>query len=290
MNSFLKQRRKSRIIFQRGFGFLFLVMSGPVATVTSAMMALALIVPTYARGQEQSFPSPSVTGVLGNKDAGAVAELNAYLQGVSAAGWQSLEGAGTLTYPEGDTHSATLYLGGSRNTRLDIFMDFGARSLRIKGGSGKYEDESGIRGTLPVATSVTGVLALPRVWIDALGSAPISLFDHGLFTGAGQSLHRISMEYPLYADATVAQSATVATDLYFDPSTHLLVYSVDLVTFAESRGQSLTKVTSYGNYQQFSGVLVPTTIQQRLNGQTQWTLHLDHITINTTLPLSTFSF
>ena len=88
--------------------------------------------------QALNFPVPIPTGTIGQKASGAVTAIAAYVQAVSAAGWQDLEGTGTLTYPGGDTHAASLYLLGSEYTRLDIVMDSGTRSLRVQNLSGKF--------------------------------------------------------------------------------------------------------------------------------------------------------
>jgi hypothetical protein len=253
------------------------------------LFSLLVIVPASVSAQKQSFPLPSTTGILGHKDAGAFAEIKAHLLAVSATGWQGLEGTGTLTYPNGDVHSALLYLRGAKYSRLDITMDSGTRSLRVSGFAGRFQDEKGNPGVLPPATSSAGIVAFPRIWTDA-ASSRISLYDQKIYAGTGQSLHRITIEYPIDAEGRGSFSKkTAATDLYFDPNTHLLLFSVDSISVSTMRRQ-LTLVTSYGNYQSFEGVSVPTTIKQALNGQEQWTLQLSQVTINTNSPTSTFSF
>lgn len=251
----------------------------------------------YAQeGQEQSpnlsFPTPSTTGTFGVKSAGALNEVVAHIQAVSANGWQDLEGQGTMTFPAGDTHQASLYLLRSAYTRLDVVMDSGTRSLRVQNYSGKHLDENGNQGSLPLATASTGVVAFSRVWSDAVSSPRVSLFDQGLYTGTGQNLHRITMEYQCGGSSqsgAAALTTDIATDLYFDPNTHLLLFSVDNVQFMNS-AVNFSRVTSYSAYQQFNGTLVPTLLSQTMNGQSVWTLQLNQITINTNPPTSTFSF
>jgi hypothetical protein len=122
-------------------------------------------------------------------------------------------------------------------------------------------------------------------------SSRIALTDENIYDGTGQSLHRITMEYPLEsATGSGLANRTATTDLYFDPSTHLLAYSVDAVAFHGSTRQIFNRVTAYGDYQQFSGIKVPTAIKQYLNGQLQWTLQLSQVTVNSAPPAHTFSF
>jgi hypothetical protein len=255
-------------------------------------MGVFMLAPVYARTQEQSFPMPSATGALGKKDAGALAEIRAHLLSVSAAGWQALEATGTLTYPDGTTHAATLYLMGSNNSRLDIEMEAGTRSLRQSGFAGRFQHENGTRGSLPPATAGAGIVAFPRIWTDAATSSRISLYDHNTSLFKGQNLHQITIEYPIDIGAASggANGKTAVTDLYFDPNTHVLDYSVDAVTFNGPAKQTFSRETSYEDYQQFSGIKVPTTIKQYLNGQLQWTLQLSQITINAAPAANTFSF
>lgn len=254
-------------------------------------LAIATLVVDYAKAQEPSFPSPVATAVLGKRDAGALAEINAHILAVGAGGWHSLEATGTLTYPDGSSHEASLFLAGSRLQRLDIEMDSGTRSIRIRGFAGRYQDERGNQGSLPPVTSSAGIVAFPRIWVDAAASSKISLHDQHLYTGTGSSLHRITIEYPLeWPTRSHLGNQTAATDLYFDPSTHLLDYSVDAVTFNGSTRQSFQRVTSYQQYRQFSGINIPTIIKQYLNGQLQWTLDLNQVTINSNPETSSFSF
>ena len=136
----------------------------------------------------------------------------------------------------------------------------------------------------------SSVFAFPRIWADATTSPTVSLFDMGIYSVNGLALHRIAIEYPQNSAVFNFGDPTVVTDLYFDPGTHLLLYSVDALNFGSTQQQSLSRVTTYGAYQQFSGILVPTSIQQSLNGQLQWTLQMSQIQINTNPIISTFSF
>jgi hypothetical protein len=249
-----------------------------------------IVLPVSVLAQDQNFSLPSTTGTLGSKDARALAEIKAYLLAVSAAGWQSLEGEGTLTYPNGAAHSAILYLKGSKYSRLDVKMDSGMRSLRVSGFTARSQDEKGNTGVLTPTTASSGIAAFSRIWTDAAVSGRVSLRDQKIYVASGQRLHRITIEYPIDDEkGSFLSKRTAATDLYFDPNTHLLLFSVDSFSVSMMR-RRLTRVTSYSGYQPFDGVSVPTTIKQALNGQDQWTLQLSHVAINTNLPANNFLF
>lgn len=275
---------------RRGLYFTKCGTPAPSRAFALALWGILMLLPFSVLAQGQNFPLPSTTGKLGNKDAGALAEIKAYLQAVSATGWQSLEGTGTLTFQDGNVHSAILYLKGAKYSRLDITMDSGTRSLRVSGFAARFQDEKGNSGTLTPTTSSAGIVAFPRLWTEAAVSAKISLYDQKVYAGTGQNLHRITIEYPLDdQEGSSFSKRTAATDLYFDPSTHLLLFSVDSFSVSTMR-QRLTRVTSYANYQPFEGVSVPATIKQILNGQDQWTLQLSQVTMNPNSPASTFLF
>lgn len=251
---------------------------------------LIFVLPSAAlmHAQGQQFPQPPVTGTLGNKDVGALTEIAAYLQACSPTSWHDIRGTGTLTFPSGDISPAQLFLTSAMESRLDIQMSSGTRSLRVNSSSGRFLDEKGNQGSLLPETLSKGIVAFPRIWAEAINSSRITFHDQGVFTGTGQSLHRITMEYP-FAHAS-GFDATVATDLYFDPTTHFLVISVDDLRFQESPNRLFLRVTYYSNYQQLGGIPFPATIQQTLDGQQQWTLQISQLSINTNPPESTFSF
>jgi hypothetical protein len=240
------------------------------------------------QGEAQSFPAPPVTGVLGAKDTSAVAEIAAFVQASSTTGWHDLEASGTLTFPSGDQHSATLWLAGGLESRLDIETDSGTRSVRLTKSSGRFGDEKGNQHPFLPETSSRGIFPLSKLWAGDAADAQISLHDQGVFSAGGQNLHRITMEYP-YLQANGVHP-TVSTDLYFDPATHLLALSVEDIRFVESPYRLFRRVTSYSNYQTIGAITLPANIQQTIDGQLQWTLQITQATTNTNPPDSKFSF
>ena len=256
----------------------------------SLLLALLVVNPASTFSQGQPFPVPTSAGVIGVKDPTALAEVLAFTRATGAANWRSLQGTGTLSYQDGETHDASLYLFGSEYSRLDVEMGSGTRSVRLNASAGSFKNESEERNFLLPTTSRVGLVAFPKVWTDVVNSSLVSLYDHGVYTGAGQALRRITIEYQVTLSSYSPGDPTVATDLYFDPSTHALLFSVDSVRFASSAGQSFLQVMSYGGYHAFNGVVVPTSLTQTLNGQPQWALQLSQVTVNSNLSLSTFSF
>jgi hypothetical protein len=240
--------------------------------------------------QTENFPVPVASGTLGVRDAGALAEVRAHLIATAASGWNDLQAQGTVTLPNGDAHSASLYLLGSGFARLDVAMESGSRSLRISPSSAHLQDEQGNVTSLPPTVTAAGIVAFPRTWILGLRSADASLFDRGTFTRKGQQLHRITIEYCMLGDTSPANPLTFATDLYFDPLTHLLLFSVDALDFGYHSPGGFLSVSEYDDYKQFDGMLLPSKIRQELNGQPEWELQLTEISTNNNPTTQTFSF
>lgn len=286
-----QERAVEQSNLRRSYGKLRFVEHVRNSVPLLAILIIAVLALDSANAQEQGFAIPATTGVLGKRDAGALTEINAHLMAIGVNGWQSLEATGTLTYPDGVAHAASLYLRGSKFQRLDIEMESGTRSVRIGGFAGRYQSEGGNQESLPPATSSAGLVAFPRIWADAAVSVNESLYDKHLYAGTGSNLHRITMEYALEGPGgSHLGNTTAATDLYFEPSTHLLDYSVDAVTFNGPTRQLFQRVTSYEQYQPFGGVKIPTVIKQYLNGQLQWTLQINQVTVNSNPEASAFSF
>jgi hypothetical protein len=288
---FLGQKhRPSRGLFARNTSFMKL---RPLRSLCGVFVLLFPVSPFFSRvayGADPEFPLPKTTGVFGTRDNSALLEITAFLRATSGASWQSLDATGTLMFPDGDSHQAELHLKGAYNTRLDITMETGIRSFRVTRSSGVFRDERGNGGTLQAATSATELVAFPRIWTDALSSQRISLFDHGTFASNGHTFHRLTIEYALSPSGYKGFDPAAATDLYFDPTSHLLLYSVDAAVFNEQPNMISTRITEYNNYQAVNGILIPTLISEVLDGQPQWVMQLNTITTNTLSPDSTFSF
>jgi len=259
-----------------------------LAPIFALQLAWSSLLTPELLSQEQSFPAPPVGGILGVKDASAMTEVAGFLEASSATGWHDLEGSGTLTFPAGDEHSATLWLSGAQESRLDVVMDSGTRSSRLATTSGRFRDEKGNQTPVFPDTASRGIFAFSRIWAEGASTSQISFHDQGMLSVTGQSLHRITMEYP-YVQASGFRP-TVATDLYFNPTTHLLVFSVEDVRFMQVPYRLFRRVTEYSNYQTIGAITFPASIRQTLDGQVQWKLQITQITTNTNPPDSTFSF
>jgi len=245
------------------------------------------IVPAY---YAQGFLAPTAGHRLGYREASTKEEIAAYLRATSAADWHDLRASGSITYPGGDTYSTTVYLMEADYSRMDVMLPNGTRSIRISRLAGRLEDEGRGGVDLPHANAGAGLVAFPRVWTQALTSDRVALADFGRYTVDGVALHRITMEYAPGLEERSRNFSTYATDLYFSPDTHLLIYSVDTISSSDLEQRSQLRVTEYGDYQRIHGMLVPMRIMEMVDGQPSWDLHLSEIETNTSPSTAIFEF
>lgn len=263
-----------------------------LATLTVCIPANAQTSFTRIYGPvDRDIPVPALVGALGRKDAGALAVLQAYRKAVNVADWQGMQASGTYTDSAENTGSATLTILNGGQFRLDVETPNGERSTRISGSVGQILEANGKTNTLPPATARAGLLAFPQLLVTNFPAPDTSLIDRGLTRISGALLHRITLEEPVFpdADATSSQVAVV-TDLYFDPSTNLLIKSATAVRLSGADRELYLVVITYGDYQKVQDMLVPCLYSQSLNGQPQWTLRLNSPTLQSSVDSSYFVF
>jgi hypothetical protein len=249
--------------------------------------------------------TPAMTGPLGQYDPGALSEMIDHLKAVSGTtAWSDMQAMGEITYPgSAQTNAATLSILNIDRFRLDVTTPQGLTSTRIAGRMGAMQTASGNKLYLPEATAALGLIAFPRLRAMTFSDGNSSLIDDGLAMVGGKQLHRVTLVYPLYRPRTVvvttaaANSAAspspvkkLAEDLYFDPATHLLIKSVDVVLLPGPNNQRFVRCTTYGDYREVKGSQIPFQISQSLNGQMEWVLQLSSVSLGVGLKTATFVF
>lgn len=241
--------------------------------------------------QDSSIPIPQYVPDKGIKDASALRVVADYLKAINIASWQGMQASGTFTDSLGNPDPATLTILGDNEFRLDVETPNGERSTRITGPSGETKEAAGKTDVLPPATASAGVFAFPRLFSAAYKSASVSLLDRGMIQVHGVPLHRVTMESPISPNGPPTDSASISVvDLYFDPSTHLLVKSASWEQVNSEDPARYLMVLTYGDYENVQGVLIPCRYQQTMNGQTQWTLQLNAPELHPSVDLSYFRF
>jgi len=237
---------------------------------------------------------PSSTGIFGHVDPAASAEILQHITAVGASPWQDISASGKITYPLDDTSEvddAVLTILNEDSFRLDVHTPQGTRSTRIAGASGATLQSDGSMDFLMPLVAAQGLVAFPQLRVASFPTGQTSIYDKGLLSVDGTTLHRLSVEHPLgqSLSAKAGVPTSVVTDLYFDPASHLLTKSVASIKLS-GRGSDFIRCTTYDDYRNAGASLVPFRISVSRNGQVQWTLQLDTVALNTGVAQTNFIF
>jgi hypothetical protein len=236
---------------------------------------------------------PDATQPLGQKDSGALTELTGNLVAAGSSSWTSLTGTGQITYGAANSsaYSATLSILGEAEFRLDAQTSTGPLSIRISGSRGSIQEADGRRFPIPPDTAATGIFQFVQPRRANLPSLKQSLLDRGPATVDGASLRRVTLAFAAKnRDIATGKPANIATDLYFDPSSHLLVKSANFIGVDGGHNNHFLRVVTYEDYRQVGNSMIPFRFTQTLDGQKQWTLQLTEVQLNPTFPPTYFEF
>jgi hypothetical protein len=244
-----------------------------------------------AEDKDLVVPEPSSSTV--QRDGTALQIITAFVATVSGGIWTGMQAQGVLTSP-GTTaaqYPATLTMNEGDSFRLDVSATEGQRSIRIRGKIGTVLESNGVKHSLPLATATGGIFAFPRLLMSTFPSAQTSVFDRGTVVVDGKSLQLITVQEPAsLAETPLATDQPSVVDLYFDPSTHLLVKSMAAVQLDTSDRQRYLQAVTYGDYRPVDGIQLPFSYSQTLNGQRQWSLQLTNVQLNSGIDISLFTF
>jgi hypothetical protein len=244
--------------------------------------------------QTLDVPSPTTSGVRGHVDPGALAEISQHLKVTGSAPWTGMQGTGQITYGKDTTaYSATLTILGNQRFRLDGQTSKGMLSIRINGLHGKIQEADGRQDLIVPDTAASGIFQFQLPRFANFPDASTSLLDHGSSVVAGATLHRITFEFPVFSPnsrARTQKQKTVATDLYFDGTTHLLVKSVNAIRINGSGNNDFLREITYDDYRSVGNILIPFRYTQTLNGQNQWVLQLSEVQLNPIIKATFFEF
>ena len=241
---------------------------------------------------DSDVPLPIRAGTQAHVDAAALEEIQQHRRVVGSTPWVAMQGAGQITFGGNDNspYTATLYIIGDRAFRLDAQTSKGPLSIRISGKYGVTQSSDGHQVNIPPDTAASGIIQFEMPRLASFPDQTASLIDHGPALIGGKPLHRVAFEFPLNPIATPQNDERVATDLYFDPTSHLLVKSANSIRVAGSGKNEFLRVITYEDYRQVGDSMIPFRYTQTLNGQEQWILQFSDVQLNPDLPASLFEF
>ena len=251
-----------------------------------AFLVLGLSPSPFLLGQSAAIATeivpPTAIGKVGQVDSSALNQINQHLLAVGNVAWTGMQGKGQITYRVDKTSSpASLTILGDHCFRLDVQSANGTQSTRIDGRLGKMQGTDGRIDSLSPDTASSGLVQFPVLRTTDFTSRSVSLTDQGLASGDGLALHRLRMETGAVTVKTGApKPKTTVTDFYFDPKTNLLIKSTNSIRLAGS-GSNQIRVTTYEDYRQVNGSMIPFRFTQSLDGQVLWTLQLADAQLST---------
>jgi len=265
--------------FKIGLAFVILGISGPILMCQS--------------------PQPSATV---ERDQSAISVIN---QALASAGTtqvlqavHGMTGSGTITLNVGSGLQGTITIRrlDSRRFRSDITLDSGVRTAIADGGSEVVRDERGfIRAHASPGAAANEQFIFPYTQLLlALANSNISIIDLGIITHNNQQMHDVRTQQMILdgSDPHGYKAALSTRDYLFDPNS-LQILSIMDTPAARSIAQgplSLTHEMQLSGYQPVSGILVPFSSTEIVNGQELSTITLQNVNVNAQFADADFSF
>jgi hypothetical protein len=191
---------------------------------------------------------------------------------------------GTVTYHLSTDVQGTITMRalGLGEFRMDANLPAGVRSEAItEDFTSKTEDGTVRHNQAPMSPSR---LVIPNMLLaPALNSAGFNVVYNGLVEIDSHSVHDIQLQRVLPVADPGGQFREYHTaDFFIDPATFQIVMMQDVVSL-----HSIRQVR-YSDYKSVSGVLVPFSIKEQVNGQAIWEINLGQIAFNSGLKDSDF--
>lgn len=248
---------------------------------------------TAIRGNyDQDIPTPQLV-IVSDKDqvARALKEIATFQSMIGVRSWTDLVGTGTIQYgyKQDEPEQARLEIRQPGAYRLDTGGDGSEqRTMRIMRSRGSWRRGTQPLNSLDTRDAAVGLFAFPRLEEQGFPSTNDLLIDQGMVRIEDTVYHRITLESPPAAGEANDYASWGTVDLYFNADTHLLEKSA---TCVHGGGPStMLRVTTYGQYQNVDGVLIPMKYRETLNGQLTWVLQLREVHLNTGLSADEFHF
>ena len=232
-----------------------------------------------------------------SQDPQAVAEINTSINasgGIPAiSAISDFTATGNITYywaTQNVQGTVTLKALGTSNFRSDAVLPSGTQSWAVTNNSGTLVDTAGTRTTIPFYNAVNiGILSwrMPNL-IAALSNSSATISYLGsVQSDAGQAIQvHFQVTDPTNPDPSTATFNTI--DYFFDPTTNLLIESIDTTYPSTNFSNGLPHEIVYSNYQNVDGVMIPFSVVEKISNQETWSVQLTGISFNTGLALSDF--
>lgn len=223
-------------------------------------------------------------------------------QTIAASGGQQLLSSiqdftetGMVTYNFADpvTGNVTLKCRGLHQLRIDADLPKGRRTTVVNGGNGSLKEADG--RTVPIyrqSAADLGSLGLPYLALIAATRESTDIIYGGLVAHNGASAYDIRLQrvYTARQDPTKTRGVSESRDFYIDPKTFLVSAVSDHIHFKVFDDGGVPHEILYSNYQPENGIMVPLAIVETIRDLTGFTMNLNQVAFNSSLPDSEFSW
>ena len=232
---------------------------------------------------DATFTFPRMAGVAGQKDSAALSAVRLYLAASSRGEWPGFDANGTMEVGADEQKSeipAALTIEPGGYYRLDLTTPYGIRSERVAGATGAMQSENGSTVQLPALAVASGIIPLPPTLAGAATDAQDSLIDGGIVEVEGARLHKVTFIRPLFTGSRNSQppAQPLITDFFFNPTSHLLIKSVDAILLNQNSTARHLRVITYSDYRPVSGAMIPFCYRETTDGRLAWSLQFNNIT------------
>jgi len=182
---------------------------------------------------------------------------------------------------------------GLTQFRMDTDVSQGTLSLIVSNGSGEYISPNGTKSSISYQNIANmGSVTCPVLKIAAALLSPgTAIMDMGLAQINGVQARQVRIQQTFPSDPTGTFSKLATEDFFFDPTTALLLETQDYLHPDNMASNApLLHVVDFAQYQTFSGIVVPTSIAEAVNGQQTWKIQMTSISFNSGLTSSDFAF
>lgn len=242
---------------------------------------------TAAASLIASFPAPSlITGEM-RRDESALNTLQKYEDQALSKSFSAATLTGTLVVGDGrsaKSYGADMVFGTGNRFRLDIHSPT-EQSVRVFGAKAERTTSRGDRKPLP-KTFLGSLFLSPGLLKAVLATPSFSIVDQGSVILDDQHFLRITVGSP----SQPAKMFPDSVDLYFDPDTHLLAYSVIVVPVEEHASYSIRRVVQYDKYSAEENVVMPHRFVEYDNDQLGLTFIATQVAFDSAIDDSRFRF
>lgn len=202
---------------------------------------------------------------------------------------QDITVSGNVAYDWGDANSfpITIKSLGLEHFRADVELPEGVRKAVVNHDSGMQSHPDG--SLYPVSRqSAADLKSIPFPYvsiIEAMQDSSISVMCMGMVPHDDSSVLdvRVARTYGSDDDPSGRRGEREARDILVDPNTFYVISVTDHIYLSAASSQYFEHEYVYSGYQQKNGIMLPSTITERIRGEIKFIVHVTSVQLNSEL-------